>query len=337
MTDDSGDGLLADVSVGDAVILAVLTIVGIMGFYLSPVDTGTLTSLAFGDLLSVSTMFLAALVFPIAWIANMSFERFRIESLAAFLVLPGVFRGGLFAVVCLGLPIAVVFASYLARSTYNGKNPFWTCFKAGASLVTVMAVLMATAGAYSMATDQDMRDTVRQGVTDRVADRATEVANETINGGGDGALEQQQQMLVTMTSQVARNVSASTILFSRRSVTATMDQLDGTSEEFSSTQRTVIAQTFDRLDQQVPQNISRQVTDRIEQRFEDQGGLQPSEGQLEDEVRDRVDAGLDAIFEDRRALAGMTFVMVLSLVYALKIPFELLGGVFGYLLYRLVA
>jgi len=336
MPDDSGGGLLADVSVGDAAILAVLTVIGVLGFYLSPIDTGTLTSLAFGEFLSVSLLFLALMVLPIAWIANMSFERFRIESLAAFLVLPGVFRGGVFAVVCLGLPVAVVFASYLTRSTYNGRNPFWTCFKAGASLVTVMALLMGTAGAYSMATDQAMRDTVRQGVTERVADRATEVANDTLNGG-EGAGGQQQQLLVTMTSQVARNVSASTIVVSRRSVEATMDQLDGSSEAFSSTQRTVISQTFDRLEQQAPQNISQQVADRIEQRFENQGGLQPSEDQLEDEVRDRVDAGLDTVFEDRRALSAMTFVMILSLVYALKIPFELLGGIVGYLLYRLVA
>lgn len=337
MTDDSGGGVLADVSVGDAVILAVLTVVGVIGFYLSPVDTRVLTSLAFGDLLSASTVFIITMVFPIAWVANMSFERFRVESLAAFLVVPGVFRGGLFAVVCLGLPVAVVFASYIARSTYNGKNPFWTCFKTGASLVTVLAILTATSGAYSMATDQDMRDTVRQGVADRVADRATEVANETLNGEGNGAVEQQRQMFVTMTSQVARNVSSSTILVSRRSVVATMDQLEGTSEAFSSTQRTVLSQTFDRLEQELPGNISGQVGERVEQRFEDQGGFRPSSGQLEEEVEGRVDAGLDAIFEDRRALAGMTFVVVLSLVYALKIPFELLGGVFGYLLYRLVA
>lgn len=335
MPDDSGGGLFGDVSVGDAVILAVLTVTGVIGFYLSPVDTGVLAGLAFGDLVTASSVFLGLMVLPIAWIANMSFERFRIESLAAFIVLPGVFRGGMFAVVCLGLPVAVVFASYLARSTYNGKNPFWTCFKASASLVTVMAVLMATAGAYSMATDQAMRDTVREGVTDRVADRATEVANESLNGGGAG--DQQQQMLVTLASDLSRNVSASTILVSRRSVEATMDQLEGTPEEFSSTQRTVISQTFDRLERELPQNLSSQVSDRIEQRFEEQGGLQPSDGQLEDEVRDRVDAGLDTIFEDRRALAGMTFVVVLSLVYALKIPFEVLGGVFGYLLYRLVA
>lgn len=337
MPEDAGEGLLEDLSFGDAVILALLTVIGVVGFYLSPVDAETLVMLDFGALVSPAMLFTGFFVLPIAWVANMSFERFRIESLAAFLVLPGVFRGGLFAVVCLGLPIAVVFASYLARSTYNGKNPFWTCFKTGSSLVMVMAILMASAGAYAMATDQGMRDTVRSSVTDRIADRATVVANETLNSEDGDAAQRQRDMIVSMIARISRNVSATTILSSRRSIEVSMDQLDGTPQSFTSTQRTVISQTFDQLGDRLPQNISQQVANRVEQQLEDQEGLRPSGDELEEEVRNRIDAGLDALFDRGMALVGVTFVMVLSLVYTLKIPFELLAGVLGYLLYRIVA
>ncbi len=329
------DGSVGDeFSTGDAIILAVLTVAGVAGFHLSPVDAAALVGLEFEAIFSISILFLAGMALPIAWIATMSFDGMRKESLASFIVLPGIFRGGLFGLVCVGLPVAVVFASYVARSTYNGRNPFWTCFKAGASIVTVFAILLATVGAYTIMYEEGIRQDVRDGVLDRVTDRAVDVANETLNGAnGTSAVEQQQDVFVSQASRLSQNVSETTILASQRTITRQMDRYEGTRYEFSSEQRTVIDQTFTALQAQLPGNISGQVADRVEERFDSGTGLQPSDEQ----VRGRVDAGLDTVFGDTTTLAGMTFVVLLSLVYSLKIPFELFSGTLGYLLHRVAS
>lgn len=338
MPDDQA-GVLDDFSVGDALILGFLTMIGVVGFYLSPVSVEAVAYLDAGALVGPSLLFLGFMAFPMAWVANMSFEGFRIESLAAFIVLPGVFRGGFFAVVCLALPLAVVFGSYVARSTYNGRNPFWVSFKVGAALVSVLAIVTASAGAYTMMGDGETRSMVREGVSEYVSDRTTEVVNESFEGGTDnGALEQQRTMIVDMAERVARNVSSATLVTSQRSLEAVMDQVEGTPQEFSEPQRGLIDQTMTGLRQELPANISGQVRERVDDQVREQmEDMQPSTGDIQEQVQQRVDDGLDVIFENDQALAGVTFFVLLSTIMLLKIPFELIAGVLGYLLYRAVA
>ncbi|MDY6771029.1 MAG: hypothetical protein SV186_03675 [Candidatus Nanohaloarchaea archaeon] len=339
MAGDPGDSATEEFSFGDAAILAILTFIGIIGVYLSSLTTDSLINLRFDAILDPSLAYLALLVFPVAWVANMSFERFRTESLAAFIVLPGVFRGGVFAVFCLGFPLAVVFASYMARSVFNGKNYFWTCFKTGSAIVMVLGVVFASVGAYSMAQDADMRETVRGAVADKVTDRALEAVNATVNSGsGQTLMAEQRQLVVELSSRVASNVSTATLQAARIAVFRATKQADGTAAEFKPTQINLLNRTFEQLQTSLPSRLSDRISGRVGERMDERiEQVQPSKKNIRQDVRARIDSGLSVVFDDTRLLAALTFIVLLSLIYTFKIPFELLTGMVGYLIHRMVA
>ncbi|MDY6770276.1 MAG: hypothetical protein SVU88_04865 [Candidatus Nanohaloarchaea archaeon] len=310
--------LLERVDLQTAAVTAALSLVAMLPLFVVKLDIGTVIA---GDIVSLATALVpVALLLPLpaAYIAAVSRHEFRPEAFAAMVTLPLAVLGATFAGVSIGLVLGMLLVSYKARSVYHGDNEFWTFFKASTALITVMALVLGISAAYAYSSSATIRGEVRGNLTAVTVETATEFVDLS---GGSSPSSQVSRAAV----QIARNVSEQSIVATEEAVFQAVAQ-DGT---FSDQQRQVLRTAFDQSRQQIPDQLSTAAQQQIESQLQARGGVE------EEIIRSRTAPIIETVTAPTAPVLAAIALAVVSLVYILKFPVGLLGGIYGTVVHRI--
>jgi hypothetical protein len=294
----------------ELLLIVATSIIALLGVFFSPLSVDAFVDLELGTLLKPSLGLLLLLIAPAAYTATISTEKFRKESLVALVVFPVVFLGDVMAIAGVVVPLSAIFASYVSRSKFNGKNYFWTFYKAGSSVALVLALVSASLGAFMVAQDGDFRGRLRTAVTGEATEKAETVVDESVGAGA------------SQVSTIVQNSSSAAISITQQRVLTAAQQ----SGDFSSEQMQFLQQEFQNASQEVPTQVSDQFAGGIEQAQES--------GAVSSPVKKGVSGALDLVFERKGMLAVAVFMTLLSFGLFLKIPFGLFGALVGWTFYK---
>ncbi len=296
----------------DVIAVAALSLLATVPlFFVDPAVAGIVG----GDVVSLlmaAVPFLLLLPLPAAYVASISRERFRVESLAAAAVLPLGFLGMKFGATAIGLLLGLPLVSYKARSIYTGDNPFWAWFKASAALITVLAVVFGLTAAYTYESSAPLREDVQGNLTSRAVDTATEFIDLSQQGVSS-------DRLTGAAVRISRNISRTSIRLTEQNVFAAVDA-DGT---FSDQQRQVLRSAFTQSEQEIPSQLSEQARQQVSSQLGGQEDIQ------RDLIASRTGPIVEKLSQPTLPVLAVIFFTVLSLVYLLRFPLALLGGIYG--------
>ncbi|MCJ7450442.1 MAG: hypothetical protein MUP58_01745 [Candidatus Nanohaloarchaeota archaeon QJJ-9] len=314
--------------VREAAVIGLTSVIAFLGVYLSPVTMENILNLRIDSILQPSLAFLALLILPSTYASYISTERFRAESFASFVVIPAAFLGGL-VVVAIAIPLGTLFASYKSRSVFNGKNYFWTYFKSGAAIVTMLALVGGLYAGLTIMNDASTRGKVRDAVSEEVTDTALETVNESFTGSTGSILAQQKDYIVGLSTRLAENTSRSSIIATGKLVMANVNG----SGSFSDSQKALLGNSFSKAESSIPERLSNEINTRIEAEMDERlKEARPDQSEMVDVVESRVSKALDPLFGNKRLLGVVSFLVVASIILLFRIPAEILAGWTGYLI-----
>lgn len=314
-----------DIDPVDAIVVAGLSAAATAAVGFTDLGVGAVVA---GDLAALArsvAVLLVVLPLPIAYVVTISMERFRIESLASAVSLLFGFRGVTYATIAAGITIASLIVSYKTRSIFHGDNRFWTRFKASASTVTILAIVIGLAAALTYQGSADFRQDLRGNATNVT----TELAVDQVGAVQETFAEQQRQVLVNTAGLVAENSSTAAIALTEQNVFTAVQQ-DGS---FSASQQQLLRDTFTTSRQDIPPRIRDDITTRVDEQLTRQtdGGIVETQS-LEDRIATQVRQMLQRLGQPTTPVLAAIFVMALSIVLLFKIPFGLVAAVYASLL-----
>lgn len=296
----------------DLAIVAALSLAAVAPLFVFDPAVAHVTGGDVIPLLRGAAPLLFLLPLPAAYVASISRDGFRVESLAAVVILPlGVF-GLRFTAVAAGLVLGLPLVSYKARSIYTGDNAFWTWFKSSAALVTVLAVVLGISAAYAYNTSPALRQDVQGNVTDRAVGTATQFVDLSQEGLSP-------DRITGATARLARNISSTSLALTEKTVFAAVEE-DGT---FSDGQRQVLRDAFTQAEEEIPGQLSQQAQQRVTNQLAGGENVQRSL------IRSRMGPIVERLSKPTPPVLALIFFTVLSLAYLVKFPVALLGGVYG--------
>ncbi|MDY6769123.1 MAG: hypothetical protein SVW02_03400 [Candidatus Nanohaloarchaea archaeon] len=244
---------------------------------------------------------------PAAYVASISGERFRVESLAALATLPLAVFGAKFAAVSLGLVLGLPLVSYKARNLFHEDNYFWTRFKASAALLSIMAVVAGVAAVQVYSGSPAVQDAVQGNVTAVTVDTAAEFAD--ISSGSTS-------LLTGMAAGIAVNTSRATVAATEQVVLTAVNQSDG----FSAGQRQVLQSAFTTAEQTIPPRFAQRARSQVRQRLAEQTDVN------EQAVRSRIAPIIGTVTAPEPPMLVVLFLSVASAVYLFRLPAGLVAA-----------
>ncbi len=315
--DAAGDGL-DRVAVG---VTAGLSVIAMGAVMVADIGISAVVAMDPGGLLRSAAILLAVLPLPAAYIAHISHDGFRRESLGTLAALPFAALSMGLGAVAAGLVLGGLLVSYKATNLWDGGNPFWTGWKASGGMVVVLAL---AAGLMVAATYQGSA-TFREDIRGNLTNVTTEVATDQINLTQRSVMEQQTETLVATAGMVARNVSESSILLTGNRVMGAVED-DGS---FSPDQQNLLITEFDTARQDIPPQVAEQTRDAVRQQLEaNQGGLVPVQDTA-DMIAEQTRRILQEWGQPTPLVLAAITVMVMSLVLVFKLPFSLIAGLYA--------
>ncbi|MDY6777108.1 MAG: hypothetical protein SVU32_00455 [Candidatus Nanohaloarchaea archaeon] len=311
------------VDVVAAAVIAFLSLIGVAGVTMSPLNPSNLSALRFGALLDGSSLFLAFILLPITFTAAVSRGSFRRESLASLAGLVGFLIGPVAAVSGLCIFLTCVLASRKVASMYNGKNTYYAIKSVGATIVLVFGLVAGFSAAYAVTYEPGFRADVKGNLTRQV----TEQSIQYVSGMGAGTSPSNDR-LINLATQLANNVSTVSIVATRRLVMGTVKR----SGSFSEQQESLLNHSFSQARRQIPGRVTQNLEDRLTGRM-DQGARQRL---LRQRVERQVSRMIDDMFSKKRLVAVMALFLVLSTVSALRIPLQIVVGLLGVLMVKML-
>lgn len=312
-----GDG----VSLPDAAIIGILSVAATASLALTDVSVADLFGLAFGGLLRSALIFLVFVPLPAAYVATISKDGFRKEALAGLLALPVALWGIQFAALGTGILLGNLLTSYKARSIFKGDNTGWTYWKSVGGAITMIALVAGLTAGYTFHTDTDWQDTIKAEITNQTTQIAVDYAD--LSGSGSALTQQQRQQLIDTAGVLAENASAATLLVAEDAVVLAMEE-DGS---FTSQQQSTITGTFTVLDRTVPDEIQRQIEQRVGEQVDELvfGRDVSAAGAVQQRIQSFVDR---LVQPSPEATTGVIFLTI-SFLLILKIPFGLIGALYA--------
>lgn len=315
--------------------LCIAALIGFLGLALSPLRMEVVTALEPMALVTPSIVFILLGAVPALTAAMLSLDRFRYETFATAVFLLGGLVSGRELFFGLFVFLSSVFASYKARSIYNGKNTFWTLFSVSGSTVFLLALVMGLFVGHTFYTDDGARDSFQSSLTGEVTDQAIVAVNATLNGDSGSLMSQQQGSLVSLIGQTSRNTSRLSIMSTRQTV---MGQVDRAQDQFGlfsdEGEYQLLVNSFDAAEDEIPPRIA----DRIESNLNStmaETSLQPTEDQLRQDVRGRAQDLFDMVFDDPGRMAAFGFIMTFSSIVLLKLPLAAVFGILAVMVLRM--
>jgi len=299
-------------------------LVGFLGLALSPLGMDVVTALEPTALLTPSILFLLLAPVPALVAATLSFHQFRRESLVTAVFLLGGLVSGRALFFALFILLSSVFASYKARSIFNGRNTFWCLFSISGSTVFLLALTMGLFVGTTFYTDGGARSTFQSSLAEDVTDQAVVAVNATLNGDSGSSVSKQQEAVVGLIQMTARNTSQLTVRSTRQTV---MSQVDRAQQQFGlfndEGEYQLLVNSFDGAEDQIPDRVADRIGDNINASMAG-SALQPSEDQLRQDVRGRAQDLFDLVFDEPRRMAAFGFIMTFSSLVLLKLPLALM-------------
>lgn len=317
------EGMEQDLDPVVVINVVVAGLVGFIGLVLSPIDVGTIATLSYERLLAPSMVFALLAPVPGMVVGAVSLEGFRRESLLSLPLLgTGIISGRLFFI-ALFIAGSMIFASYKARSVYNGRNRFWSLFSVAGSIVFVLALVLGLFVGHTLLVQEDTRQEFRTSLTGEITNRTLVAVNATFNGDGQSVGESQQESIVRIVTTVSRNTSALTVQATEQLVMTRVQRASERFGKFDATEQQVLRGGFESAGQELPQQIAGRIRDRTNASMSGRS-LRPSGDRLRQDVKGRVGGLLDLLFEEPRRVAAFGFVMVFSPLLMLKLPLSIL-------------
>lgn len=319
-----------DLDAVDAIVVAVLSLGAVAAVGATDLAIATFVG---GDLLTLLrsvAVLLIMLPLPVAYVASISMERFRPESLASAAGLVFAVRGTAYTAVAAGLVLASLLVSYKARSVFHGDNRFWTRFKASTSAVTALALIIGLTVALTYQGSAGFRADLQGNVTNVT----TELAVDQIGATQQSLAEQQRQLVVTTAGTVAENSSTAAILLTEQNVLAAVQQ-DGS---FSASQQQVLDDAFTTSEQDIPPQVRSEVEQRIARQYDeniDDGLVETRD--LEDRITTQVRNMLARLAEPTPPVLVALFIMAASFALIFKLPFGLVAAIYASIIALLVS
>lgn len=232
------NGADGGVSLLNAVIIGILSIVATVSLTLTDVTVADLIGLEFGGILRSALIFLVLVPLPAAYTATISKDGFRKEAFGGVLALPLALLGLPFAALATGVLLGNLLTSYKTRSIFKGDNTGWTYWKSVGGAITMIALVAGLTAGYTFYTDADWRNTIKTEATNETTAIATDYVD--LSGSGSVLTQQQRQQLINTAGILAENASATTLNVAEDAVVLRMEQ-DGS---FTDQQQSVITDTF---------------------------------------------------------------------------------------------
>ncbi len=296
----------------DLAIVAALSIIASIPVFVITPRIDALVALQPPIPLGHLVLLLLVLPLPAAYVASISGERFRPESLGAAATLPLALFGTRFAAFSVGLVLGLALVSYKARSIFNGDNLFWTRFKASAALLTVMALVAGVVAVQGYAGSAAVQDAVQ--------DNVTSVAVETASGFIDQSTEARTgDVLTGLATMAAMNASRSSIAATERTVFTAVNESGG----FSSAQRQVLRTAFDQAGQEVPQQVAAGAEEQVQDQLQQQADVD------EAVLAGRIQPVVEQVTAPQPPVLAVLFLTVASLVYMFRLPIGFIAAVYA--------
>lgn len=299
----------------ESLVLFLLSALAIASVIVTPLDEAVST-LSIQPLLNLWTISLVLLPLPVAYAATISRKAFRYESLVPLLLLPGGVASGAAGYSFLFIPIAGVLASYKAPSIYNGKNSRWITYKTGSVLVVAAALIVGGSIATDIATNTETRDQLKETMVDTAVNISADYAKTAT------AQTQQQDQFSQMTEQTALQASKMAIEQTQQQVFSTINSTDS----FTTQQVSTIGTSFRESLQTVPSSVSSTMREELETNLEQQQANQQRIKQL---VRPKINEVITPLFDKPGWIALGIGLAIVSIIFTLKIPLQLLTLVYG--------
>lgn len=321
---DPGQGRSGGWDAGALAGVVVTTLAAMIGLFMVDLSSEALITLDYGGLVGSVITLLVLLPLPAAFIAHISHSGFRREALATVIALPFGLLGLKFAAFAAGLVLGGLMVSYKAENLWQDGNTFWTGWKASGGAVTMLAIVLGLAVAFTYQGSATFREDVRGELTNVT----TDVATEQINLTQQGVVDQQTEALVTSAGTVAENASTAAIILTTNQVlTAVQD--DGS---FSPTQQNLLISEFGTARDDIPPQIGQQTRDAVRQQVEaNQGGLVPVQDTA-DMIADQTRRMLRQFGQPSPPVFAVIVLMVASVVLMFKLPFSLIAGLYAVLI-----
>lgn len=320
--DDSGDG--GGVSLLDAAIIGILSVVATVSLTLIDVTMTDLVGLELGSILRSALIFLIFVPLPAAYTATISKDGFRKEAFGGVLALPIAFLGLPFAALGTGVFLGNLLTSYKTRSIFKGDNTGWTYWKSVGGAITMIALVAGLTAGYTFYTDADWRDTIKTEATNETTAIATDYID--LSGSGSVLTQQQRQQLIDTAGVLAENASATTLTVAEDAVVLRMQQ-DGS---FTDQQQSTITDTFTTLDGTVPGEIKQQTEQQVGEQIDEL--VFGQDVSATGAIRQRIRGFVDQIVEPSPQMTAGVFFLTISFLLILKIPFRLIGTIYAGLL-----
>ncbi|MDY6762103.1 MAG: hypothetical protein SVY41_03565 [Candidatus Nanohaloarchaea archaeon] len=293
----------------DLAVIAVLSLVATVPLFL--ISPSIDAVVAVQPPLPVSHLVILLLVLPLpaAYVAAISGERFRVESLAAVITLPFALAGPRFTAFSVGLVLGLPLVSYKARNLFHGDNRFWTSFKASAALITVLALVTGVIAVQAYSGSAAVQNAVQGNVTAVAVDTATGFVD--VSGGSTS-------MMTGMAAGIAVNTSRTTVAATERTVFTAVNRSDG----FSPAERQVLRAAFTEAEEQIPPQVGQQAQKQVQQRLAQQTDVG------EEVLASRVAPIVDTVTAPEPPVLAVLFLTVASLVYIFRLPVGVVAAVY---------
>ncbi len=247
---------------------------------------------------------LTLLVFPLplAWVSLISFKGFRKGALASLAVVPGALLGGKFLVFALALPLGCIWASFQTKNIYNGRNEFYTISKAAGGALMVCGLVASGVLIHAYNTSPQLQEEVR----DRVIEEFIRVS--ALSGGSlEAAAAQQKRAMVELSREV---ITASEVYVKR--------EMTSSGEPLTPGQLAALERGFEKAGEEIPASLEVSA-----------GGTPGVE-----EMRPLLEEQMGPYLVPGRTSAVLILVTVMSIVWALQLPFGILAGIYGKLILK---